>query len=107
MRRIPDRGLWITDCLLVLAGMAMFSVSISAQEPPIITVSKGDKISLTVSALTGGEGGSATKVLQNDLALSGYFTLGSGAAYTARGSAGGGTLQGQVVDHGGGTVLSK
>jgi len=65
------------------------------------------KINLTISPLDGSEGAAATKTLQNDLMLSGYFTLGGNAAYTARGSASGGTLQGQVVDHSGGTVLSK
>jgi TolB protein len=86
---------------------AIFSLSIFAQEPPTITVSKGDRINLTVSPLTGGEGAAATKTLQNDLTLSGYFILSGNAAYTARGSATGGSLQGQVVDHSGGTVLSK
>lgn len=92
---------------MLIGFIVTISSSLHGQEPPTITVSKGDKISLTVSALTGGEGSAATKVLQNDLSLSGYFTLGGGAAYTAKGSAGGGSLQGQVVDHSGGTVLSK
>src|SRR6185295_6224517 len=92
---------------LALLLIASASILIAAEEPPTITVSKGDKISLTVSSLTGGEGAAATKVLTNDLALSGYFTLTGSAAYTARGSASGGSLQGQVVDHSGSTVLSK
>jgi TolB protein len=78
-----------------------------AQEPPTITISKGDRINLAVSPITGGEGAAITKTLQNDLTLSGYFILSGSAAYTVRGNAGGGDLQGQVVDHGGGTVLSK
>ena len=77
------------------------------EEPPTITVSKGDRINLTLAPLTGGEGAAATKTLQNDLTLSGYFALSGNAAYTARGSASGGSLQGQVIDHNGGTVLSK
>jgi TolB protein len=83
------------------------TMSIFGQEEPTITISKGDKINLTVAPLGGGEGAAATKVLQNDLALSGYFVLSGDAAYTARGEASGGSLQGQVVDHGGGTVLAK
>ena len=93
--------------LLLHAAMSILSMSMYGQEPPTITVSKGDKINLTVSGLTGGEGAAATKILQNDLTLSGYFVLSGNAAYTARGSATGGGLQGLVVDHGGGTVLSK
>jgi TolB protein len=78
-----------------------------AEETPTITISKGDRISLAVSGLTGGEGAAVTKILQNDLTMSGYFTLSPNAGYTVRGSASGGSLQGQVVDHSGGTVLSK
>src|SRR6266404_7545153 len=81
--------------------------AIHAEEPPTITVSKGNKINLTISPLSGSEGAAITKILHNDLTLSGYFALGGKAVYTARGSASGGSLQGQVVDHSGGTVLSK
>src|SRR6266404_1733431 len=81
--------------------------AIHAEEPPTITVSKGNKINLTISPLSGSEGAAITKILHNDLTLSGYFALGGKAVYTARGSASGGSLQGQVVDESGGTVLSK
>ncbi len=90
--------------LALFAGLAL---SARAEETPTITISKGDKISLTVSALSGSEGAATTKTLQNDLTSSGYFTLSPNASYTARGSTSGGSLQGQVADHSGGTVLSK
>jgi TolB protein len=96
----------VSVCLAVVSAAAI-SLSGLGEEPPTITISKGDKINLTISPLGGSEGAAATKTLQNDLMLSGYFTLGGNAAYTARGSASGGALQGQVVDHSGGTVLSK
>jgi len=95
---------------LLVGAMSILSASdgsILGEEAPTITISKGDKINLTVSTLNGSEGTAATKVLQNDLTVSGYFALGGNAAYTARGSASGGSLQGQVVDHSGGTVLAK
>jgi TolB protein len=88
--------------LLVSSGIFAF-----AQEPPTITISKGDRINLTISPLTGGEGAAVTKIMQNDLTLSGYFILSGNGAYTVRGSASGGTLDGHVVDHSGGTILSK
>ncbi|MDQ2825259.1 MAG: biopolymer transporter Tol [Verrucomicrobiota bacterium] len=93
--------------LAVVAGSFVAAQLLFGQEVPTITISKGDKINLTVSSLSGGDGAAATKTLQNDLTLSGYFILSGNASYTARGSASGGTLQGQVVDHSGGTVLSK
>ncbi len=95
---------------LMFAWMSILSASggsIYAQEVPTITVSKGDKINLTVSPIGGSDGALATKTLQNDLTLSGYFILGGNASYTTRGSASAGNLQGQVVDRNGGTVLSK
>jgi TolB protein len=89
-------------CLTTLAG------PMRGQELPTITVSKSDRMNLIVSPLGGGEGATATRVLQNDLMLSGFFVLGgANVVYTARGTASSGNLQGQVVDHGGGTVLSK
>ena len=103
---MPTKKL-IARAPLTFAVMSMLAMAMFAQEPPTITVSKGDKINLTVSTLSGGEGATVTKILQNDLALSGYFILSGNAAYTARGSASSGNLQGQVVHHSGGTVLSK
>ena len=44
--------------------------SILALEVPTITISKGDKINLTVSALGGSEGVAATKILQTSRIIS-------------------------------------
>ena len=91
-------GFYLTSCVVLLL----------AQETPTITVSKSDRINLNVTPLSGAEGAVATKTLQNDLTLSGFFVLGgANAVYTASGTASGGSLQGRVVDHGGGTVLAK
>jgi len=84
------------------------SATFAAKEVPTITVSKSDQINLAVTPLGGGDGANATKVLQNDLALSGYFKIGGGnSSFTVSGTASSGSLQGQVVDYGGSTVLSK
>ena len=88
-----------------LSCLAFFFAA--AEEAPTITVSKGDKIALTISPIGGAEGATVTKVVQSDLANSGYFSISPNAGYVVKGSGGGGSLQGQVVDHGGGTVLSK
>jgi TolB protein len=96
-----------SSALLLISILILPSSILAEEEPPTITVSKGDKINLMVSALGGGEGTLATKTLQNDLALSGYFILSGNASYTAKGTASGGSLQGLVADRSGGTVLSK
>lgn len=93
-------------CTVIVVSIVLVS-RIFAQEPPTITVSKGDRINLIISPLTGNEGAAVTKTLENDLTLSGYFVLSGGAAHTVHGSSSGGSLHGQVVDHSGGTALSK
>jgi hypothetical protein len=74
--------------VLILIGtiwiLSALGGSIHAEEPPTITVSKGNKINLTISPLSGSEGAAITKILHNDLTLSGYFALGGKAVYTAR-----------------------
>jgi hypothetical protein len=63
MRRISNCKFRITDfslkrwMFLLLAGVSTFSLSIYGEETPIITVSEGDKITLTVSLLAGNERG--------------------------------------------------
>jgi len=87
--------------------LTTLTVALLAEETPTITVSKSDRINLAVTPLSGSEGATATKTLQNDLALSGFFVLSGSAVYTSSGNASSGSLQGRVVDHSGGTVLAK
>jgi TolB protein len=79
------------------------------QEATTITIRKGDTTSVALKSLGGGEGAAATKVLQNDLDLSGGFMLTppERATYIIGGSASGGSLQGEVTDQRGGVVLQK
>lgn len=85
------------------------SLVVRAQDAPTITVRKGDRVSLAVAPIGGPAGGAVTKVLQNDLDLSGWFQLvpEARASYVVSGSAAGGSLQGRVTDSGGSVVLSK
>ena len=43
----------------------------AAEEVPTITVSKSDQINLSITPLSGADGPAATKIVQNDLTLSG------------------------------------
>lgn len=80
-----------------------------AEEAPTITVTKSDKLTIAIGKLEGGEGALAAKTLQNDLTMSGYFTVTpvERAQFVVSGSAGGKSLAGRVNDHGGKVVLSK
>lgn len=89
--------------LFALAALAQ------AQEPATITIRKGDTTSVALKTIGGGDGAAATKVLQNDLDLSGLFSLTppERASYIISGNANGGSLEGQVVDQRGSVVLQK
>lgn len=80
-----------------------------AEDAPTITVRKGDRVSLVVNPLSGPSGPAVTKVLQNDLDLSGWFQFvqESLSSYVVGGTAGAGSLQGRVTDRSGAVVLSK
>jgi TolB protein len=82
---------------------------VNGQEATTITVRKGDTISVALQSLGGSDGPAVTKVLQNDLDLSGWFSLTppERATYIISGSASGGALQGEVKDQRGSVVLQK
>jgi len=79
------------------------------QEAPTITIRKGETTNVALKTLGGSDGAASTKVLQNDLDFSGWFSLTppERANYIIEGSAAGGTLQGQVTDQRGSVVLQK
>jgi TolB protein len=92
--------------LIILLAVAW---PIMAQEPATITIRKGDTTHIALKALGGADGALATRVLQNDLEMSGLFAISppDRASFVASGSAGGGSLEGRVVDGRGATVLEK
>jgi len=94
---------------LATALVVLSSVFAFGQDPTTITIRKGDTTNLAIRSLGGPEGAAATKVLQNDLDLSGVFGIvpPERASFTVSGTAGGGSLQGEVSDGRGGTVLKK
>jgi TolB protein len=87
----------------------LLPLGLQAEEVATINIRKGDTTSVALATLGGGEGAAATKVLQNDLQLSGWFSVTSPdrASYTISGTAAGGTLQGKVADQRGSVVLQK
>jgi TolB protein len=93
-------------CTLWLLLAAPLAV---AQEAPSITVSKSDKLPIAVARMDGPEGALAAKTLQNDLLISGYFTIvpAERAQFTVSGTAAGNSLAGRVADRAGKTALSQ
>lgn len=86
----------------------VFPLALRAAEPPVITVSKSDAIAISVQPVTGADGAAVTKVLQNDLAVSGYFnvTSANSAALIVSGVSSGSGLEGRVLDHSGKAAVS-
>lgn len=95
--------------VMPLALLAAGLLTLNAEEPATITIRKGDATNLAIKTLGGPEGATATKVLQNDLQISGLFSITppERANFQVSGTAGGGSLQGTVVDSRGSTVLQK
>jgi len=79
-----------------------------SQETPTITIKKGDAVAVSLQPLTGAEGAAATKVLENDLAISGWLNVvpGGQSGFTIQGSASAGSVEGRVVNAQGASVLS-
>lgn len=100
--RLPIAAFLIIS--LVVTGIR----GVGAAEAPTITVRKSDALNVNFAGIGGSEGAAVSKVLQNDLALAGWFSLvpANLAAFTVGGTAAGGMLQG-TVKKGAETVLSK
>jgi len=95
---------------LFLFLFASFLGETLAQETPAtITVRKSDTIAVAFKGIAGSDGATASKVLENDLLISGSVNLvpAERASYTISGDASGGTLKGIVTDARGSTALSK
>lgn len=93
-----------------LASCLFASVSlVRSAETPTITISKSDKIPIAIGSIGGADGAQVAKILQNDLAMSGYFNLvpATSAGFIVGGTSSGNGIAGSVTDRGGKTVLTK
>ena len=97
------------SCLLSLLAIYLLGVvSLQATDAPTITVRKSDALNVAFTGIGGSEGSLASKVVQNDLMLAGWFALVQPgmASFTVSGAYSGGVLQGKVTK-GGEVVISK
>jgi len=95
--------------LAVAACFAALSLASFAAPAPVIVISKSDTIALALAPFGGADGPAVAKVVQNDLALSGFFSLTDAgkAGMTVSGAASGASLQGKVVNRSGSNVLLR
>ncbi|HSI13351.1 MAG TPA: hypothetical protein VK961_14970 [Chthoniobacter sp.] len=94
---------FLASCLFVSASL------LRGADTPTITISKSDKIPIAIGSIGGADGGPAAKILQNDLAMSGYFNLvpATSAGFVVGGTSNGNSIAGNVTDRAGKTVLTK
>lgn len=95
--------------LLLLSSVFLFSgTGPTSAEEPTITVRKSDALNVAFTGIGGGDGAAASKVVQNDLSLAGWFSIVQPgvASFTVSGAMAGGILQG-TVKKGSEVVLSK
>ena len=107
---IPLQNLVIRILITVLVPVLLLTAQppLHAAEAPTITVRKSDALNVAFSGIGGSDGAAASKVVQNDLNLAGWFALVQPgmASFTVSGTAAGGVLMGKVTK-GNETVLEK
>ncbi len=93
---------------LLVTGLVVLLPMLQAEEATI-TVRKGDTTSVAIQPFGGPEGAASAKVVENDLSLSGLFSIvpAGRASYSISATAGAGSLDGTVTDGAGGVVLRK
>jgi TolB protein len=89
----------------LLAIFLLTAALTRAAEIPTITISKSDKLAIAVTGLPAAE----AKILENDLAMSGYFSIApqASAGFVATGTSSATSITGTVTERGGKTALSK
>jgi len=91
------------SCLVVSSSL------VHGAETPTITISKSDKQALAIGTISGPDGAQVARILQNDLAMSGFFTLvpAASSGFVVNGTSTASSLAGNVTDRSGKAVLSK
>lgn len=98
-------GCWAAFSLAVLAP-AFVPVAASAADAPTITIRGSGSVSIAMGAFSGPDGAAIAKIVQSDLALSGFFSFTDAAsAPMIIHGASGASLEGKVAERSGNTVL--
>ena len=90
-----------------LAAFLLAPLLSFAAPTPTITISGNGSIALAMGSIGGPDGAAIAKIVQSDLALSGFFSFAQagGASMVVSGGSSGSSLQGKVTGHSGDSVL--
>ncbi|XHR29100.1 MAG: biopolymer transporter Tol [Chthoniobacteraceae bacterium] len=93
---------------LAALAPALISTTALAAETPTITISKNGSVAIAIGPISGPDGAQIAKIVQSDLALSGFFSFTdpASAPMVINGSSSG-SLEGKVVERSGGNVLMR
>jgi TolB protein len=106
-------GLWTAMrkvfCTLTLAGTLFFAANARAQDAPLITITKSDKVAISLNGVSGPDGATLLQLVQKDLQLSGAFTIGAPRTgnFQVGGNVSGASLNGSLTDRSGKSILSR
>jgi TolB protein len=95
-------------CTLALSGTLLFTGNAKAQDAPLITITKSDKVAISLNGISGPDGAVILQLVQKDLQLSGAFTIGAPRTgnFQASGSVSGASLNGSLTDRSGKSILN-
>ncbi len=91
-----------------IGSISCASVGI-AQDAPLITITKSDKIAIGLNGIGGPDGATLLQLVQKDLQLSGAFSIGAPRTgnFQVGGNVSGSSLNGSLTDRSGKSVLSR
>jgi hypothetical protein len=96
--------LWVSALLPLSARPAA-----AAEDVPLITITKSDKIGVGLNGISGPDGGTLLQLVQRDLMLAGAFSV-SGpntGNYQVSGSVSGSSLHGVLADRSGKQLVAR
>jgi TolB protein len=92
------------------AGLVLCTApALQAEDSPVITITKSDKIGVGLNGIGGAEGAAIAQILQKDLQMSGALSVGgpNTGSFQISGTSSGSTLRGVVSERGTRTVLER
>jgi len=95
-------------CAIATALLSQYPL-VAAQDAPLITITKSDKVALGINGISGADGAGIAQIVQRDLQLSGAFTVGgpNTGNFSVSGAASGSMLRGLLMERGGRTLLER
>ena len=98
----------VVCALALMGGLALVSTG-RAEDAPLITITKSDKIAISLNGIGGPDGATLLQLVQKDLQLSGAFSIGAPRTgnFQVGGNVSGSSLNGSLTDRSGKSVLSR